>query len=175
LREARYYGWLQGKTADTLTSEELEDDKPGPVEAPHRLSPGERQAIREISLKEEYADLSHRQLSVVASEKGIVEISPSTLYRQMKEEGLIHKREVRPRPKQEKPEVKPTRPNEAWAWDLTYLPLGTVFVYLVAIIDIYSRKIVGWHLSFSCTVESVKEAWDKALSAEGLLWIEGAP
>lgn len=175
LREARYYGWLQGKTADTLTPQELEDDKPGPLEAPHRLVSEERQAIREISLNEEYADLSHRQLSVIASEKGVVQVSAATFYRQMKEERLIHKREPRLRPKQEKPEVKPTRPNEAWAWDLTYLPLGVGFVYLVAIIDIYSRKIVGWHLSLSATVESVKKAWDKALSAEGLMGVLGAP
>jgi putative transposase len=175
LREARYYGWLKGKKPETLTPEELEDDKPGPIEAPHRLLQEERQAIREISLNEEYADLSHRQLSVVASEKGMVEASASTFYRQMKEEGVIHRREARPRSKQEKPDVKPTRPNEAWAWDLTYLKLGTIFVYLVAIIDIYSRKIVGWHLTYSATVESVKKAWDKALSAEGLLEILGAP
>jgi len=100
LREACYYDWLQGKTADIITPEELEDNKPGPIKAPHRLLPKERQAIREISLNEEYADLSHRQLSVVASEKGIVEVSASTFYRQMKEEDLVRKREVRPRPKQ---------------------------------------------------------------------------
>lgn len=139
------------------------------------MLPEERQAIREISLDEEYADLSHRQLAVVASEKGVVQTSASTFYRQMKEEGLIHKREVRPRPKQEKPEVKPTRPNEAWAWDLTYLSLGAAFVYLVAIIDLFSRKIVGWHLTFSATVESVKKVWDKALSSEDLLEVLGAP
>lgn len=175
LREARYYGWIQGKTTDTVTPEELEDNKPGPIEAPHRLLLKESQAIREISLNDEYVDLSHRQLSVVASEKGIVQASASTFYRQMKEEGLVHKRKPRPRPKQEKPEVKPSRPNEAWAWDLTYLPLGTVFVYLVAIIDLYSRKIVGWHLCLSATVESVKKAWDKALVSEDLLGIEGVP
>ena len=175
LREARYYGWIHNRAADSLTPSELEDDKPGPSQAPHRLLPKERQAIREISLKEEYADLSHRQLSVVASERGIVQTSASTFYRQMKEEKLIHKREARPRLKQEKPEVKPTKPNEAWAWDLTYLKLEKTFVYLVAIIDIYSRKIVGWHLTCSPTVESVKKAWDKALSFEGLMGVLAAP
>ena len=175
LREARYYRWIHGRAADILTASELEDDKPAPSQASHRLLPEERQAIREISLNQEYADLSHRQLSVVASERGIVQTSASTFYRQMKEEKLIHKREARPRLKQEKPEVKPTKPNEAWAWDLTYLKLEKTFVYLVAIIDIYSRKIVGWHLTCSPTVESVKKAWDKALSFEGLMGVMGAP
>jgi len=53
--------------------------------------------------------------------------------------------------------------------------LGAVFVYLVAIIDLYSRKVVGWHLSLSATVESVKRAWDKALASEGLLEVLEAP
>jgi transposase InsO family protein len=172
LREARYYGWIHNRATDSLTPSELEDDKPGPSQAPHRLLPEERQAIREISLNQEYADLSHRQLSVVASERGIVQTSAATFYRQMKEEKLIHNREARPRLKQEKPEVKP---NEAWAWDLTYLKPEKTFVYLVAIIDIWSRKIVGWHLTCSATVESVKKAWDKALSFEGLMGIFAAP
>ncbi len=41
-----------------------------------------------MAKEEEYADLSHRQLSVVASEGGIVEASPSTVYREMKKTGL---------------------------------------------------------------------------------------
>jgi putative transposase len=36
--------------------------------------------------------------------------------------------------------------NHVWMVDLTYLKLGTRFVYLVALIDVYSRYIVGWSL-----------------------------
>lgn len=73
---------------------------------------------------------------------------------------------------QEKPEVKPTRPNEAWSWDLTYIRLGPFFVYLFAIIDIYSRKIVGWHLSLNATVNEMKKAW---VCQEGLVRVSIRP
>ena len=44
--------------------------KPGPRCAPHGLLPEENEKILEIALREGYVDLSHRQLAVVASEKG---------------------------------------------------------------------------------------------------------
>jgi transposase InsO family protein len=53
--------------------------------------------------------------------------------------------------------------------------LGSFFVHLFAIIDVYSRKIVGWHLSMNATVKAMKMAWDKALVCEGLLSRVGAP
>jgi len=129
-----------------------------------------------MSKSDEYTDLSHRQLSVVASEKRIIEASASTFYREMKKANLMGKREPqRNRKKIQRPQVNPNGPNQIWSWDLTYIPLGPIFVYLFAIIDVYSRKIVGWHLSFNATVKSMKTAWDKALSNECLLDHIGAP
>lgn len=75
----------------------------------------------------------------------------------------------------EKPDVNPSHPNEVWSWDLTYIRLGPFFVYLFAIIDVYSRKIVGWHLSFNATVNEMKKAWDKALCEEGLVQVSTRP
>lgn len=40
----------------------------------------------------------------------------------------------------------PKRPNTFWVADMTYIPLGSHFVYLSVILDAYSRKIIGWHL-----------------------------
>jgi len=37
-----------------------------------------------------------------------------------------------------------TRPNQVWAIDITYIPMARGFMYLVAIIDLYSRFVVGW-------------------------------
>lgn len=65
--------------------------------------------------------------------------------------------------------------NQIWSWDLTYIALGPIFVYLFAIIDVFSRKIVGWHLGFNARVESMKKAWDNALANEGLIGIVDAP
>lgn len=152
------------------------DGKPGPKKAAHGLMAGERKRIVEMAKDDKYLDLSHRQLAIAASENGEVEASPSSFYRVMREEQLMEKRERIPKKApQKKPEVKPQGPNEIWSWDLTYIALGPIFVYLFAIIDVFSRKIVGWHLSFNATVDSMKRAWDNALSNEGLLGVIEAP
>ncbi len=149
--------------------------KPGPKKAPHRLLPEEEDRIVKLAKDDQYADLSHRQLSVTASESGEVEASASSFYRVMKQQQLMEQREREPRTPQEKPEVKAERPNQIWSWDLTYIPLGFLYVYLFAIIDVYSRKIVGWHLGFNARVESMKKAWDRALTNEGLLDMVDVP
>lgn len=98
-----------------------------------------------------------------------MEASASTFYREMKKAELMGKSQKRSRAPQVKPEVKADRSNQVWSWDLTYISLGSFFVYLFAIIDVYSRKIVGWYLSPQTTVKAMKVAWDRALSKERLL------
>jgi len=149
--------------------------KPGPDQAPHGLLPEEKGDIIRLAKDDTYADLSHRQLAVVASETAQVEASASSFYRVMKQEHLMENRQRKPGTPQQKPEVKPTRPNEIWSWDLTYIALGPMFIYLFAIIDVYSRKIVGWHLGLNARVESMKIAWDKALTNEGLIGVTEVP
>jgi len=149
--------------------------KPGPKKAPHRLLPEEEGKIIKLAKDDQYIDLSHRQLSVVASESRKVEASASSFYRVMKQQQLMEQRKKRLKTAQEKPEVKPESPNQIWSWDLTYISLGPLFVYLFAIIDVYSRKIVGWHLGLNARVESMKKAWDNALINEDLIDIADAP
>lgn len=38
------------------------------------------------------------------------------------------------------------RPNQAWATAITYVPMARGFIYLVAIMDWYSRKVLSWRL-----------------------------
>jgi len=151
------------------------DGKPGPQKAPHRLLPKEREDIIKLAKDDNHVDLSHRQLSVVASETGEIEASASSFYRVMKQEQLMEKRQRKPKTPQTKPEVRPDGSNQVWSWDLTYIALGPIFVYMFAIIDVFSRKIVGWHLGFNARVESMKKAWDKALINENLIGVSGAP
>jgi putative transposase len=40
-----------------------------------------------------------------------------------------------------------TRPNQVWATDITYIPMAKGFVYLVAIVDWFSRRVLSWRLS----------------------------
>jgi len=151
------------------------DGRPGAKKAPHRLLSKEREDIIKLAKDDKYMDLSHRQLSVVASEFTELEAGASSFYRVMKEERLMEERQRKRKTAQIKPEVNPYGPNQLWSWDLTYIALGPIFVYLFAIIDVYSRKIVGWHLGLNARVESMKKAWDKALVNENLIGVSGAP
>ena len=58
-----------------------------------------------------------------------------------------------------------TRPNRVWAADITYIPMARGFLYLVAIMDWYSRYVVAWNLSNTLDadfcVETLKEALGK--------------
>jgi putative transposase len=55
--------------------------------------------------------------------------------------------------------------NHVWMVDITYLKIGTRFVYLVALIDVYSRYIVGWNISFELDTENCLDAFKKALKS----------
>ncbi len=62
-------------------------------------------------------------------------------------------------------DMKITWPNQVWAADITYIPMARGFLYLVAIIDVYSRYLLSWRLSNTLEagfcVETLEEALKK--------------
>lgn len=52
-------------------------------------------------------------------------------------------------------QFNPARPNAVWCIDTTYIPLKEDFAYLTSIMDLYSRKIIGWELADTLEVSSV--------------------
>jgi putative transposase len=56
------------------------------------------------------------------------------------------------------------RPNEAWASDITYVPMAHGFLYLMAIIDLASRKVLAWRVSNTLTADFCVEALEEALA-----------
>jgi putative transposase len=60
-----------------------------------------------------------------------------------------------------------TRPNHVWAADITYIPLGRGFLYLVAIIDWASRAVLSWRLSNTMDTSFCLAALDDALARFG--------
>ena len=59
--------------------------------------------------------------------------------------------------------MKITRPNQVWAADITYIPMARGFLYLVAIIDWYSRYVLSWKLSNTLDADFCVEALEEAL------------
>ena len=60
-----------------------------------------------------------------------------------------------------------TRPNQVWAMDITYIPMARGFVYLAAVVDWFSRKVLAWKLSITLGTEFCLEAVEEALARYG--------
>ena len=57
----------------------------------------------------------------------------------------------------------PTRPNEAWVSDITYVPTAAGFLYLAVVVDVWSRRVVGWAMANHLRAELVLDALNMAL------------
>jgi putative transposase len=60
-----------------------------------------------------------------------------------------------------------TRPNQAWAMDITYIPMDRGFVYLAAVVDWYSRRVLSWKVSTTMDIHFCLEAVEEAMERHG--------
>ena len=59
------------------------------------------------------------------------------------------------------------RPNQVWAMDITYIPMAHGFVYLAAVLDWFSRRVLSWRVSITLAVEFCLDAVEEALTRYG--------
>ena len=152
----------------------LANDTPGPEQALHRLLPEERDAMVALASREDLADLSHRELTVTAWDKGLVYMSFSTTYRVLRNSGMMGMRGKERR--HNGSSVAPVRkdltgPNQRWCWDISYLltPVKGHYLYLFMVLDEYSRKIVHWCIRWSMNAADAKVLLEGALANENVL------
>jgi len=60
-----------------------------------------------------------------------------------------------------------TRVNQVWAMDITYIPMARGFVYLAAVVDWFSRRVLAWRLSIAMTADFCIEAVEEAIARHG--------
>lgn len=104
-----------------------------------------------------------------------VKVNHKRVERLMKEAGLVGKagriyrrKPLAPNPCINVPNLKreegePQKPNQQWAGDVTYLKIQGIQLYLAVIIDLYSRKVVGWELSGNRSVALTLTALENAM------------
>ena len=63
--------------------------------------------------------------------------------------------------------LKIDRPNQAWAMDITYIPMARGFVYLVAVVDWYTRRTLAWKISVTMDTHFCLEAVEEAILRYG--------
>ena len=60
-----------------------------------------------------------------------------------------------------------TRPNQVWAMDITYIPMARGFVYLVAVVDWFTRRVLSWKVSITMDTHFCLEAVEDAMEQYG--------
>jgi transposase InsO family protein len=96
--------------------------------------------------------------------------------RLMRGHGIRAKRTKRPHPPRRRPcqkaplapnrlaqDFTASQPNQKWLTDITYIPTAQGWLYLAAVMDLFSRRIVGWAMAAHCTEALVKQALQMAL------------
>jgi transposase InsO family protein len=157
-----------------INEQSLENIKPGPKEPVHRLLPVEREAVLQMAVKEEYADLSHRILTVTAWDTGVFFMSFSSVYRILRSANLMTMRGIQKQHNGRSiPPVRKelTGPNQRWCWDISYLPTYEkgVFLYLYLLLDEYSRKALSWLISWHQTAQESLYLLEEGLISENIL------
>ena len=153
----RFYRWR--------TRESLVDKPPIAKLAPHKLLEGEQEEIVRYSL--EHPEQRHRELWYNLAREEKVHVCPSSVYRVLKSEDLVPPHSFG-KPHRDKVKPDPTAPHEDWMVDITYIPIQAVDWYLIVLLDVYSRYIVGWALSSSMTWHDVQGVVDFAIEDCGL-------
>ncbi|MEN8250623.1 MAG: IS3 family transposase [Bacteroidota bacterium] len=132
-------------------SEALREDQRLYNDAPahNKLPEAVRQEILRVVNQPEYNTLTPYQIVPALLDLGKYIASESTFYRVMKEHNQLQHRAKGTAGKRKKPQsLKASRPNKIYTWDITYL-LSSIkgeYYYLYMVMDIYSRKIVGWQV-----------------------------
>jgi transposase InsO family protein len=145
---ASYYRWRReaGRRADGGSS------RPLPPLQLYEALPEEKATVKAYALK--HPELRHRELAWKMVDEDVAYLSPSTTYRILRAEKLVcpwNRRKKRSRPEEEKAQ----RPDQIWATDLRYVPVGKRNYYLISFVDEYSRYITHWELLSSMDGQSV--------------------
>jgi transposase InsO family protein len=151
---------------------EAGDLREGPRTVPkNKLSPAERQQLLALANLPEHRDLSPKQIVPRLADQGQYVASESSFYRVLRAEGQMNHRErARPATHSRPRELVAKKPNQVWTWDITYLlsPAKGVYFYLYLVLDLFSRKIVGWEVHACESAELAGELLAATCLREGV-------
>jgi transposase InsO family protein len=140
-----YQRWTQDGKVKTDARPQAQRPEPA-----NKLSAEERAAVLSVCHQPEFASLPPSQIVPRLADQGQYIASESSFYRILREADEQHHRgrSRPPRPAADPPRLVARAPNQVWSWDISWLPgpVKGLFFYLYLILDLYSRKIVGWEI-----------------------------
>mgnify|MGYP000504080617 CR=1 FL=1 len=145
----------------------------------HALSPTERAEVLRVANEPRFADVPPARIVPRLADEGVYLASESTFARVLREHGQsVHRgRAGAPRATRLPTTHIATAPRQVWCWDMTYLPaqvLGRWF-FLYLILDLYSRKIVGWEVHENDDADHAAHLVRRTALAESIAALEVKP
>lgn len=130
------------------------------------------EAIREECEEKKTYGAPRMHAELVAEGERVGRKRVARLMREMGVEGVSRRKKVRTTRRDEKARPAPdlverdftaTAPDQLWLADITYVPSWAGFVYLAVVLDVFSRRIVGWSMATHLRTELVLEALNMAI------------
>jgi transposase InsO family protein len=157
-----YYEWLEAKPSQRSSENELISEKIAIVFEANRGIYGRRRIVASINHAQE-KKVSINRVARRMNKLKIAGYTPPAFKRTTVPDALLD----------DSPtlvgKAAVTRPNEIWASDITYIGTSEGWLYLRVIIDLYSRKVVGWSARKDMKVELLLEVFDKAVRTRRLV------
>ena len=103
--------------------------------------------------------MSRKRVARLMREAGLAGVSPRRFV-----VTTVRDRDQRPAPDLVERQFAAEGPNRLWVADITYVPTWAGFLYLAVVLDVFSRKVVGWAMATHLRTELVLEALEMALT-----------
>lgn len=143
--------------------------RPSPA---HALTQQERQQILQVANNPRFADMPPARIVPMLADEGRYVASESSFSRVLRSEGQNTHRSPTKKPCKARPASThiATAPGQVWCWDMTYLPANVMgrWYYLYLILDLYSRKIIGWEVHESDHSDHASDLVRRSALTEGI-------
>ena len=151
-----------------------DDGRPGAIHPrpAHALTEAERARIVAVANEPRFAEMPPARIVPALADEGTYIASEASFHRVLREHGQMNRRGLARPPRASRPPSThiATRPGEVWCWDMTFLPalVQGQWFYLYLILDLYSRKIVGFEVHATDSAEHAAHLTRRTALAEGI-------
>jgi len=150
-----FYAWTSRSPSARAEADELLAAKILSIHAEARGTYGVPRA--HAALKEEGVHVGRKRVARLMKLVELEGITRRKKYRSSRD------KDASPAPDLVDRQFKANRPNQLWVADITYIPTWSGFLYLAVVLDVWSRRIVGWSMASHLRTELVVDALDMAI------------
>ena len=152
-----YYAWLKREPSARKKQDQVLLDQ---IKRIHSISRGTYGAPRVLAdIRESGSRIGQKRIARLMAGAGLIGVT-----RRRRVKTTIRGQEAAPAPDLVNRDFRADTPNTLWIADITYVPTWSGFLYLSVVIDVFSRRVVGWAMETHLRTELVLKALEMATS-----------